>query len=57
MPSIRNLTKQLLHLRIGQDIEPEGSLDVTDEQAAQLAGHPLLDIPTGKPTKKDGESK
>lgn len=41
---IRNLTKQLLHLhRIGRHIEPEATIEVSDEDAAKLAGHPLLD--------------
>jgi hypothetical protein len=43
MPTIRNLTRQLLHLhRIGRVIEPEQSLDVTDAEAQLLAGHPQL---------------
>jgi hypothetical protein len=43
VPTIRNLTSQLLHLhRIGKEIEPDQSMDVTDGEAMLLAGHPLL---------------
>jgi hypothetical protein len=47
VPTIRNRTSQLLHLhRVGREIEPEQSIDVSDDEAQMLAGHPLL---TGVP--------
>lgn len=53
MPKIRNRTAYGFDLRIGRHLEAGGVLDVTDQEAAELAGHPLLDIETPKPKKEE----
>ena len=59
MPKARNRTSHWFLLkRIGRDIDGDASIQLTDEEAAQLAGHPLLEItpdPVKATSKKEGD--
>ena len=52
MPHVRNLADQEFNLRIGRAIPALGEIEVSDEEAAVLAGHPLLEMVDDKPARK-----
>ena len=46
---LRNITKHLLNLkRIGLFLEGHSTVEVSDEDAAKVAGHPLLEATPAK---------
>lgn len=47
MPHIRNLTSQELNLRIGRSIGPNETIEISDDEAAVLEGHPLMEFVDG----------
>lgn len=53
MPVVHNRTAIDLNLRIGRSIPAHGDLEVTAEEATELADHPCLDFEPGAPSSPD----
>lgn len=59
MPTIRNRTGQPIRLpRVGRDLAPNQTVEVSHEQAAELAGHPYVEVTASKTKpEKEGDAK
>ena len=55
---LRNITKHLLNLkRIGLFLEGHSTVEVSDEDAAKVAGHPLLEATPAKKAPAEAPAK